>query len=161
MSERVPRRVAGPEADASTRERPACDDPGLRIGAKALVTAGNRVLLVEERHGDGSSFWTLPGGGAEHGESLPEALRRECYEELRCRCTVGAPLAACVYRHRTDPRLTAYTVFEATLRDTPEPNAAEGILDYAWRRPDALADRTLGPFQELITDVCGPDIPGE
>jgi len=34
-----------------------------RRGAKALVATDRRVLLIRERHADGTAFWTLPGGG--------------------------------------------------------------------------------------------------
>jgi len=34
-----------------------------RRGVKALIERDGAVLLVQERHDDGTPFWTLPGGG--------------------------------------------------------------------------------------------------
>ena len=39
------------------------------------------VLCVHKRD-DTEDYFTLPGGGQEPGETLPEALRRECLEEI-------------------------------------------------------------------------------
>ena len=36
--------------------------------------------------------WELPGGGVEKGESLEEALRRECKEEIGVDITIGEEL---------------------------------------------------------------------
>ena len=61
----------------------------VRRGSKALITAGDRLLLVKERHADGTSFWTLPGGGVEPAESMEAALRRELAEDY----VRGTPLS--------------------------------------------------------------------
>jgi len=42
----------------------------LREGAKALAVRNGHVLLIKERHTDGSVFWTLPGGGKQSGQLL-------------------------------------------------------------------------------------------
>ncbi|WP_307397302.1 NUDIX domain-containing protein [Bacillus horti] len=42
--------------------------------------ASNEVLLVRNKKGD-SSYWSLPGGAVELGESLHEAVIREAKEE--------------------------------------------------------------------------------
>src|SRR5438132_12972893 len=59
--------------------------PHVRVAAKAIVIRDGRVLVTRNMDDDGP-FFLLPGGGQEHGETLPEALRREFMEE------VGVPI---------------------------------------------------------------------
>jgi len=50
-----------------------------RVSVKAFVTNDdNQVLVVKENQ----EFWSLPGGGLDHGELQPDCLRRELNEEL-------------------------------------------------------------------------------
>lgn len=50
--------------------------------AVALIRQGNTVLLVHQQGPDDPApTWALPGGVAEHGELLTEALVREVREE--------------------------------------------------------------------------------
>ncbi|MBN1413134.1 MAG: NUDIX domain-containing protein [Spirochaetales bacterium] len=52
----------------------------LRNSAKAfIVDSGKLLLLKKERH---NVYYVLPGGGQEPGETLAEAVKRECLEEL-------------------------------------------------------------------------------
>jgi len=48
--------------------------------ARGLVTHGEAALLCEHQV-PGLSVWACPGGAAEPGETLAEALRRELHEE--------------------------------------------------------------------------------
>lgn len=141
---RIPPSTAASEsvADASRRR--------LRIGAKGLITAQDRVLLVKERHADGSPFWTIPGGGVEATESLSDCLRREIEEEIRSPSDVRQVVDAFVYRHTTRPTTTIYAVFDATLLTEPDPNPAERIVDHAWRKPTDLPSTTLDPVEHVI-----------
>ena len=59
--------------------------PHVRVAAKAIVMRGGRLLITRNVDAEGT-FFLLPGGGQEHGESLPVALRREVMKE------VGAPV---------------------------------------------------------------------
>jgi len=52
-----------------------------RIAAGALVVRDGKVLLVRHRKPGAYDFWVAPGGGAEDGEDLHSALRREVLEE--------------------------------------------------------------------------------
>lgn len=50
-----------------------------RVVAKALITnQDNKILVVKE----GQDFWSLPGGGLEHGESAQDCIKREIQEEI-------------------------------------------------------------------------------
>lgn len=131
-----------PEGEPERRE--------LRIGAKALVTDRDRVLLIKECHEDGSAFWTLPGGGVEFGESFSDCLTREIEEEIRCRASVGERVGRCVYHHTSRPATTVYAVFDAILGSEPEPNRTERVLDHAWLEPADLSARTLDPVERFI-----------
>lgn len=52
----------------------------IRNSAKAIIIDGDRILLTRNKNETGA-FYLLPGGGQRHGESLTEALVRECLEE--------------------------------------------------------------------------------
>ena len=46
-----------------------------------IVDGGGRVLFVRHTYGDRRQ-WELPGGGVHRDEPLPDAARREAFEEL-------------------------------------------------------------------------------
>ncbi len=53
----------------------------VRVSVKAVIIVRGRVLMV--RNVDERGHWyLLPGGGQGPGETLPEALSRECSEEI-------------------------------------------------------------------------------
>ena len=62
-------------------------DDTFRLSAHAvLVNASNQILQLAQTHGDGA--WCLPGGALEPGETIHEAVVRECLEELGCGITL-------------------------------------------------------------------------
>ncbi len=48
---------------------------------RAIIIDQDRILLIK-RIKKSSTYWVLPGGGLEHGETEEEAVTRECKEEL-------------------------------------------------------------------------------
>ncbi|MBN2566294.1 MAG: NUDIX domain-containing protein [Candidatus Eisenbacteria bacterium] len=60
----------------------------VRVSVKAIVLVDGCILLARhrDRHGD---WYSLPGGGQEHGETVEEAVRRECLEETGFRIRLG------------------------------------------------------------------------
>lgn len=60
----------------------------VRSAARAVILHEGQLLTIrmEDRRG---RFHVLPGGGQRHGETLHEALRRECREELGAEIVIG------------------------------------------------------------------------
>lgn len=53
----------------------------IRVRAAGIIFQQNRLLILEHTKGE-DSYWVLPGGGVEFGESSSDALVREIHEEL-------------------------------------------------------------------------------
>lgn len=53
----------------------------VRVSAKAVIVDDGRLLCIRKEDEQGY-YAILPGGGQESGESLHDALRRECREEV-------------------------------------------------------------------------------
>lgn len=53
---------------------------------RALIIEEDKILLIKRVKAN-LSYFVIPGGGVEAGESNEEALIRECREELGGRCS--------------------------------------------------------------------------
>ena len=60
----------------------------IRISAKAVILSRDRVLLCRNVD-DKGDWYCLPGGGQRRDETLTEAVRRECLEEIGTEVQVG------------------------------------------------------------------------
>jgi 8-oxo-dGTP diphosphatase len=61
----------------------------IRVSVKAIILDNNRILMCRHRDSAGS-YYILPGGGQQPGESLAAALTRECLEEIGAQVKVGS-----------------------------------------------------------------------
>jgi 8-oxo-dGTP diphosphatase len=62
--------------------------PQVRTAAKALIIKDQCLLAIAKRDHQGI-WYILPGGGQQHGETLQEALLRECLEEIGTLVKIG------------------------------------------------------------------------
>lgn len=149
--------MAGPTRSRHpTEPRDAAERIPVRRGVKALLTASGSVLLVEERHADGSTFWTLPGGGLAPDETATEGLRRELTEELNCRPVIDGEVDGFWYVHASDDHtITRYRVFAGRPVGDVTPAPREGILDADWFPPSDCPTTTLPQVQFVIEEVLG------
>ena len=51
----------------------------ITLGVRIMLIQNGKVLLVRHVYQGG---WFMPGGGLKRGETLEQAARRECYEEV-------------------------------------------------------------------------------
>lgn len=123
----------------------------IRQSAKALIRSSDQVLLIKEKHADGSEFWTLPGGGVKTSESLTDALHRELAEEINCQASINNRLTQLWYAHVSSPnKISKYTVFECDLVSLADCDLSEGILEKKWVNSDNLPPKTLLQIKYLL-----------
>lgn len=60
----------------------------IRNSVKAIIIRDKKLLAIRNTT-DGDDWYLLPGGGQNHGETLTEALKRECMEEASVEIEVG------------------------------------------------------------------------
>ncbi len=60
----------------------------VRNSAKAIIIQNGKLLTIKYIDAEGEWF-TLPGGGQEVGETLTQALKRECLEEFGVEVEAG------------------------------------------------------------------------
>ncbi|HUG10466.1 MAG TPA: NUDIX domain-containing protein [Opitutaceae bacterium] len=53
----------------------------IRNSVKAIIEQAGRVLLIRKR-GNQGDYFVFPGGGQDKFETMADALRRECQEEI-------------------------------------------------------------------------------
>lgn len=85
----------------------------------ALIVKDHRFLICQRpAHKARGMLWEFVGGKVEQGETLPQALIRECLEELGIRVTPQEIFMQLVH---TYPDITVrLTLFWAQTQDTPQ-----------------------------------------
>jgi len=116
-----------------------------RSRSMALITRGDKILVVKHRFPD-RSFYILPGGGVESGEDPEVTVIRELKEECGLDGTIIRPLNVTF----KDNGRKEY-VYEVSIPDDAEPvmgmdpeiPANEQILvEVAWKRLEELMNMT-------------------
>ena len=86
--------------------------PDIRNAARAVIIRDEQLLLLRKEGGGKPERYALPGGGQDTGETLQQALVRECLEEIGTRISVGKLLfVADFFKQRdTSPPSTRHVV---------------------------------------------------
>ena len=116
----------------------------------AMISDGSRVLLCR-RHLEKAQGgkWEFPGGKIEPGETGPQALVRECMEELDVRLDVGEALADVVQDY---PGKRVHLTLYAAKIAAGEPRRIEHS-DMRWVPAEEIASYDLCPADARLVEM--------
>ena len=110
-------------------------DAFYRMSSHAVIqNESSQILLLKANYADAA--WGLPGGGLDYGETIHQALYRECFEELGCHVEIeylsGAYFHANVNAHAF--------IFKCKLKAPYQIQLSLEHSAYAWFDLDLLAE---------------------
>jgi mutator protein MutT len=121
----------------------------------AGVALKDSKFFIARRCGGGEmdGKWEFPGGKAEDGETLEDALEREFLEEFGIKTRCGARLGESGFTHRGETHiLYAYRIY---FTESLESIVLTEHSDWKWASPDEIraldftpSDLSLLPFIE-------------
>jgi ADP-ribose pyrophosphatase YjhB (NUDIX family) len=97
----------------------------IRLNANAAIVKNGKILLIEFKDENGIHY-NLPGGGVDPGESIAQAVKRECMEEALADIEVGRLLLVWEYvpEHHDfiyGPKQKVGQIFECKLKKGSTP----------------------------------------
>ena len=138
-------------AAGSLRRRP-------HVRVCALVVRGDTTLLVRQSKGD-ATYWLLPGGALELGETMEEAVRREIREECSLDVTLLGPLGVVesISPDRGRSRHVVHFVYAASVDGDAHALAGDrAILEVRWVTADEARSLVLHPpIADLVVEWIG------
>jgi ADP-ribose pyrophosphatase YjhB (NUDIX family) len=126
----------------------------IRNAVRALILRNNHILLLHKSGFERGEQFALPGGGQDPGETLEQALLRECEEEIGSRVEIHdlVCVADCFRPSDAAPQSTRHLVeflFVCAVPDDYVPvnghHPDKYQVDVVWARLDMLASMPLYP----------------
>jgi 8-oxo-dGTP diphosphatase len=119
----------------------------IRIRVGVLIWRDGEVLLVRHEKG-GRSYWLVPGGGVDPGETMVETAARELLEETGYSVDVGRLLLVCeAIDPKPDGRHIVNAVYAATVRGGTLTVGVDdkSLRDARWHPLQALTELEMYP----------------
>lgn len=115
-----------------------------RMSSHAVIlNEQHQVLLLKATYA--GCAWGLPGGGLDQGETVHEALIRECQEELGC--NVQIDYLSGIYYH---PTVNSHAfIFRCTLPSGQQISLSDEHSEYQW-----FDFEQLSPVQKIRVEDC-------
>ncbi|WP_344154866.1 NUDIX domain-containing protein [Kribbella yunnanensis] len=119
-------------------------------------------IAVIERVRDGLTYYVLPGGQVDPGETLAEAARRETYEELGLHVRIHGAVAVVNFRDTTQHYFLAETIAgDFGTGDGPEmdspADSERGSYRAMWLPPHRYGELKPKPIGATLAAVPDPE----
>lgn len=113
----------------------------------ALIWSGDRFMICQRpAHKARGLLWEFVGGKVEPGETKPQALVRECQEELAVTLSVGDVFMNVVHEY---PDLTVHlTLFNGSIADGAPQKLEHN--DIRWITVDEISQYAFCPADEAV-----------
>jgi 8-oxo-dGTP diphosphatase len=124
----------------------------IKVRVAGIYTRGDEILLVNHVK-DGRSYWLLPGGGLEFGESLAEGLERELQEEAGLQTKTGRLLllAESIPPDKHRHVLNLVYLGEITSGEAKLNEVSERLKGVEWKKRAEMKDLTFFPdFKDAL-----------
>lgn len=107
----------------------------------AAIIKDDHILMVKEVYPD-KTFWTLPGGGVEEGETFEEAVIREVKEEVNLDVEIERCLFVGTYSHGEERCYLVRTVNDRipSLGFDPEAGKKQTLSEVKWHSLEDMKD---------------------
>jgi len=128
--------------------------PDIRNAVRAVIVRNDRLLLLQKSGGDRGERYALPGGAQDLGETLAQALNRECLEEIGTAVEILALMNVADHfkTRETDPPSTRHMVEFLFRCNVPDDYLAhngskpdKSQVDVVWASLAELAAMPLYP----------------
>ena len=110
-------------------------DQKVFCASKAVIVKDGKFLVLKQSI-NGQSFWDLPGGKIEFGESPEETLRRELMEEVRLEVNVHSILGTFHFFREKDNNQVVCITYLCTPQgdsvDITQNPGEDDITEYRW-----------------------------
>jgi 8-oxo-dGTP diphosphatase len=126
----------------------------IRNAVRAIIIHENQLLVLHKRTSNGQNYYALPGGAQDTGETLSDAVQRECKEEIDADVTVGPLIHVADYfkQSKTQPTIRHQMefLFSCQLKgdyiphNGPEPDKHQ--ITVKWMPLDQLEQCELTPL---------------
>ena len=139
--------------------------PEIRNSVRAVIIRDGKILLLKKRLSNGYICYGLPGGGQDLGESLEQAVYRECQEEIGAKVTVGPLIHVLDHiqprasnpskaRHMMEFLLACDVDADYQLQAGSEPDVYQ--IDIAWHAVDSLNELPMVPagLNQVLSDYA-------
>jgi 8-oxo-dGTP diphosphatase len=117
----------------------------MRVRVAGVLKHREELLLVQHRK-EGRSYWLLPGGGVQLGETLKACLEREFLEELKLRIDAGELLFVVETDSRNNERILQPTFSVSTSQiEALQMGTDQRVVGYDFFKVEALAGLVIYP----------------
>jgi len=130
----------------------------IRNSSKAIIIQDGKLLTIKfSRYGN--TYYNLPGGGQENGETLHQALIRECKEEIGAEVEIGELIFVREYigaNHELSMRHTGFQqtefLFSCKLKEPKSIsevgyNPDKGQVGLEWIKVEDLLNYSFYPME--------------